>query len=183
MKKLLLAALLSSVCLTAFSQTVHATNRVSLYSDAALSECILSDSSPRMATIYLAETSYEATCLGRFRVAASSGFTGVWLADASPFPKIGTSQTDLSVCFEACMVGQFLVVSITYQLFGTSTCSDLSIEAAPGFSEPICSTCSFHIVPCSGYDPVHVNCQGPFNCDPVATEATTWGQVKALYRH
>ena len=80
------------------------------------------------------------------------------------------------------MDNRFLVLTMTYELIGTSTCSELSIVAVPDFSEPICTGCWFSEEPCWGYDPVHVNCEGAFNCNPVAVEPTTWGRVKALYR-
>ena len=181
MRPLLSAAVISGVCLTSLSTQAHATYRISIYSDATLSECTLSDASPRVTSVYVAETSDEATGL-RFRVAASPGFTGVWLAETSPFTTIGDSQTDLSIGFGSCMGGHFLALTISYQLFGTSTCSDLSIVAAPGFPEPLCTSCSFHEVRCSGLDPLHVNCSGSFDCNPVPVESSTWGRVKALYR-
>lgn len=181
MRRLLSAAVIAGACLTGLSTQAHATHRISIYSDATLSECTLSDASPRVTSVYVAETSDQATGL-RFGVAADPGFTGVWLAETSPFTTIGNSQTDLSIGFGACMAGQFLVLTIDYQLFGTSTCSNLSIVAAPGFLEPICTSCLFHEVPCSGLDPLHVNCSGSFDCNPVPVESSTWGRVKALYR-
>ncbi len=158
------------------------TGRISIYSDTALTECTLSDASPRVANIYIAETSlYGATGL-RFRIAESPGFTGVWLSEASPYHPIGTSRTDLSMGFGACLLGRFAVLTMTYQFYGTSTCSDLSIVAAVGQREPICTSCSFGEWPCEGYDALHVNCSGSFNCNPVLVESSTWGGVKALYR-
>lgn len=130
---------------------------------------------------YVAETSEEATGL-RFRIAADPGFTGVWLSETSPFLTVGNSQADLSIGFNSCMVGHFPVLTISYQLFGTSTCSTLSIVAAPGFLEPLCISCSFHEVKCSGLDPLHVNCTGSFDCNPVPVQSSTWGRVKALYQ-
>jgi hypothetical protein len=181
MKLLLSAAVIAGVCLATLSTRAHATFRISLYSDAALSECTLSDASPSVINVYVAETSDEATGL-QFRVAADPGFTGVWVSDSSPFFTIGNSQTDLSIGFGACMVGHFQVLTIRYQLFGTSTCSKLSIVATPGFAEPLCTACSFVEVRCSGYEALHVNCSGSFDCNPVPVEPSTWGSVKALYR-
>ena len=179
-EKLALAVIALLVCTPAF---VHAFDRLSIYFDAALAECTLSDSSPRMANIYVAEaSSYGATGL-RFRIAASPGFTGVWLGETSPFTKIGSSQTDLSLGFGACLVGHFAVLTVTYQLFGTSTCSNLAIAPASGFPVPICTGCQFDERLCLGYDPLHVNCSDPVNCNPVAVESVTWGQIKALYRN
>jgi len=156
--------------------------RLALYSDSALSDCTLDDYAPRIMSIYVAETSHEATGV-RFRIAASPGFTGVWVSETTPFFKLGDSQTDLSIGFGQCLDGHFLVLTMTYQLFGTSTCSTLSIGPPPGFPVPLCTSCVFHEVSCAPPGALHVNCQGGVNCNPVATEPTTWGKVKALYRN
>jgi hypothetical protein len=156
--------------------------RVSIYSDEALSECTLSDTSPRVATIYVSESSSLGATGLRFRIAESAGFTGVWLGETTPYSAVGNSRTDLSLGFGTCMLGHFPVLTVDYQLFGTSTCSDLAIVAAVGFQVPICTGCTADEQLCTGYDPLHVNCIGPFTCAQLATESTTWGKVKSLYR-
>jgi hypothetical protein len=155
--------------------------RVEIYADPALTQCTLSDTSPRTANIYVSETAYLDEGV-RFRVAASSGFTGVWLSEVSPFYSEGNSQSDVSIIFGTCLESQVTVLTATYQLFGTSTCSTLSVAAANGFREPICFHCNFEY-PCEGYISLHVNCAGSSDCNPLAIEPTTWGRVKALYRN
>jgi hypothetical protein len=178
-RKLALVLAVGVMCAPEFA---FGTGRVSIYSDAALTQCTLSDASPVIGNIYVAESStFGATGL-RFRIAESSGFTGVWLSESSPYYPIGSSRSDLSLGFGACLVGKFPVLSMTYQFYGTSTCSDLSIAAAVGFPVPICTSCSFGEWPCEGFDTLHVNCSGSFNCNPVPVEPNTWGSVKALYR-
>jgi hypothetical protein len=158
--------------------------RVEIYADPALTQCTLADTSPGTANIYVSETSISGDTGLRFRIAPSAGFTGVWISESSPFVKIGNSQTDLSIGFANCEVGQFTVLTAQYQLFGTSACGTLSIAPANGFPLPICTYCSFGEYPCEGFVPLHVNCGGSFNCNPpVSTEPTTWGRVKALYRN
>ena len=156
--------------------------RLSLYSDAAFTECTLSDTAPGTVNVYMAEWSDQGATGLRFRIDANAGFTGVWLSETSPFGVIGNSPTDIAIGFGQCMTHRFLVLTMTYELFGTSTCSDLSIVAAPGLPEPICHGCIFSEMRCYGYDPVHVNCAGSFDCNPVPAESSTWGRVKALYR-
>lgn len=174
---------LFGACLLILPVHVLGFGTMSMHSDAGLNDCTLSDASPGLANVYIAEYSDDGATGVRFRVAASTGFTGVWLGETSLFTTIGSSPADVSIGFNQCMVGKFVVLSMTYQLFGTSTCSDLSIVAPPGFPEPLCSWCVFHEAPCSAFRPLHVNCEGPFECNPVATESTTWGRVKALYRN
>jgi hypothetical protein len=179
----LVAVFVLSLSVVVAPALVYGDGWVSLFSDASLENCTLSDSSPGEVNVYIAEFSPDGATGLRFRVAASPGFTGVWLSEVSPFLTIGTSVTDLAIGFGHCMVGQAVVLTMRYQLFGTSTCSDLSIVAPPGFPQPLCSWCVFNEAPCNGFRPLHVNCAGPFECNPVATESATWGKVKALYRN
>jgi len=64
-------------------------------------------------------------------------------------------------------------------LFGTSTeCSTLDVAPAAGFPCVVATSGGGCIDEICVYDVggLHVNC-------PVATEPTTWGKVKALYRN
>jgi len=177
--KLIVAAIVGLACAPALA---FGGGYLSLYSDAALTGCTLSDTAPGVVNVYVTDLVYGFSGL-RFRIAASPGFTGVWLSDTSPFTTIGNSQTDMSIGMGSCQEGQVLVLTMAYQLFGTSTCSQLSFAAAPatGLSQPICLDCSFDME-CSGYTSLHVNCSGSFGCNPLPVEPSTWGSVKAFYR-
>ncbi|HKW14440.1 MAG TPA: hypothetical protein VJS69_08145 [Candidatus Krumholzibacteria bacterium] len=175
--KLIVAAIVALACLPSLA---FGDGYLSLYSDASHTDCALSDTAPAVANVYMVDFGYAINAL-RFRIAASPGFTGAWLSETSPFTTIGNSQTDMSMSFGSCLIGQVLVLTMTYQLFGTSTCSQLSVEAPSGLSDPICLDCSFG-TECAGYFPLHVNCSGSFGCDPLPVKPTTWGSVKALYR-
>jgi hypothetical protein len=181
--KALLSAVIVPVILLAIPALVFGVTQIEVYSDASLTQCTLADTSPHVSTIYVSETSHEGATGLRFRIAESAGFTGVWLADASPFVTVGSSRTDLSIGFGICEVNQFTVLTMSYQFFGTSTCSMVSIAPAQGQREPICTYCSFGEWPCSGYVSLHVNCDGSFGCNPVSVEPSTWGRVKSLYRN
>jgi hypothetical protein len=155
--------------------------RLQIYSDAALTDCTLSDAVSATVNIYVADYDWDGSTGARFRIAASNGFTGVWLGETSPFTTVGTSPTDFSVGYANCMVGKWLILKMTYQLFGSSACSTLSIAPAVGFPVQFCTYCSFGEYPCWGFDDLHVNCGG--NCSPVATAPATWGKIKSLYRN
>lgn len=178
MRAVLSTVLIAVICVLSVPARA---GRLQIYSDAALTQCTLSDAAPATVNIYVAEHSWDGATGSRFRIAASGGFTGAWLGEISPFVTIGTSPTDVSIGYGYCGVGTFLVLKMTYQLFGTSTCSTLSVAPAVGFPVPICTYCFFGEYPCEGYDDLHVNCSG--TCGPVATEPATWGKVKALYRN
>lgn len=70
-----------------------------------------------------------------------------------------------------------LVLTMSYQFFGTSgACSQITIGPAPGILVPFA---------------ISLGCWDPVECEAgtlrvnctVATESTTWGRVKALYRN
>ena len=180
MRSLLSAAVLAGFLLASVSRPAGGQLRLRLYSDSAFTQCTLSDAAPGVVNVYVAEEAFLSVAV-RFRVVASPGFTGVWLSDATPYSFFGSSQTDLGIHFGGCKSGKFLIVTMAYQLFGTSTCGELAIAPPAGFTVPICFDC-FDELPCLG-SALHVNCPGPFDCDPVAIEPNTWGRVKALYRN
>lgn len=176
--KLVLAAIVGLACTPALALSQE---NLRLYADPAFTQCTLSDAAPGVVSVYVAMTVSDADWV-RFRVAASSGFTGVWLSDASPFFLLGSSQTDLGVAFNNCLGGTFLVLTMAYQLFGTSTCSELAIAPPVGFPVPFFDSCFFAEYPLWHNSPLHVNCDGSLDCNPVPVESSTWGRVKALYR-
>ncbi|HKW14439.1 MAG TPA: hypothetical protein VJS69_08140 [Candidatus Krumholzibacteria bacterium] len=151
-----------------------------IYSDAALTDSTISDSSPRIVNFYVVEKGYFSGATGvRFSTEPTAGFTGVWLGDATSYFKMGTSPTDIAVGYAACIPPPILVITMTYQLYGTSApCSELRI-APPACCSGVVAPdvdCSFGEGQITDLRSLHINC-------PVVTEPTTWGRVKALYRN
>jgi len=161
--------------------TPAAAERLSIYSDAALTQYTIDDSAPQVVTLYVAGFMFGSTGV-RFSVRPRPGFTGVWLSDSSSFVTVGSSPTDVAVGFGTCIDGSVTILTMSYQLFGTSSaCSELHPAPANGFSNAVSTT------QCGGYesaigqlDKLYANCSNP--PPPVATEPTTCGRVKALYR-
>ncbi len=182
MKALLSAVLVSFAVALSVPAVVFGFSRLQVYADPALTQCTLADTSPRVAHIYVSATSYQCGTGARFRVAESPGFTGVWTGEVSSYVPVGNSRTDVAIGFGTALTGQITLLDMTYQLVGTSTCSTISIAPPLGDSVPECTGCLFVILPCTIGEPLHVNCDGSFNCNPVSTEPSTWGRVKALYR-
>lgn len=154
--------------------------KLSILSDVALMDSTITDNVPRVVNFYVLET-YDlngATGVGWFSVEPDPGFTGVWLADTTPFVHLGTTPTSFTVGYGACIPSPVLVVTMTYQLFGTSACTALRIVPPDGFPFVVAPDvgCHFSEGPIRDFGALHIN------CDPVATEPTTWGKVKALYR-
>jgi hypothetical protein len=151
---------------------------IEIFSDEALTQKTLADTQPRLVDIYLVHTTYGSTGCS-LRIAASAGFTGVWVSESSSWLTLGTTQTGFDFTYAMCLAGSATIVKVTYQLFGTSAaCSSLRVAAHPrvvfGGDNPICDHC-FGEYPLPG-GTLPVNCT-------VGTESTTWGKVKALYRN
>ena len=153
----------------------HAYGDLVIYSDDALTDTTLNDNAPRIVKLHVVHKNHIGSVGVRFAVTASPGFTGVWLADESPYVEIGNSPTDISIGYGTCAPAGLKILTMTYELFGTSgPCSSLKVVPAAGFLSAICLEC-FYEYPCCKLGTLHVNCA-------VATEPTTWGKVKALYR-
>jgi len=151
--------------------------KLRIYSDVALTDSTLNDHSPRVANLYIVHDMFGGTGI-RFRIAPSAGFTGVWLSETSPFVTVGNSGSDLSIGYGSCLFGPVLVLTVTYQFFGTSSaCSEAHISPPPGFGCVLAASYGCAFVEICVYDLGVL----PVNC-PIAVESTTWGRVKALYR-
>lgn len=150
-----------------------------IYSDAALTDSNLIDDSPRIVNLYVVERGTFRGATGvRFAVEGGPGFTGVWLSDATTHFKVGTSPIDIAVAYGACIPPPIVVITMTYELFGTSSpCSELRVVPPACCSGVVAPDveCSFTEGQITDLRSLRVNC-------PVATEPTTWGKVKALYR-
>jgi hypothetical protein len=178
MKNHLLSA---SMALLLFGTPASA-DRLSIYSDAALTQYTIDDSVPRVVTLYVAGYLFESSGV-RFSVRPGPGFTGVWLSDTSAFYPYGSSPTDIAIGFGRCVTSRsVLILTMSYQMFGTSSpCSELRAAPPDGFLYAIGTQCGADEVIIWPLDKLYANCPNP-PIPPVATESSTWGKVKSLYR-
>jgi len=161
--------------------------RLGLYSDVALSECTLADSSPRIADVYVVHSvtgsaaAFDGAISIMFQLGSSAGFTGTWLEDVLPagMAAVGTSQSGIIIGYP-CSHSSLVVLKIRYQMHGTSSsCS--AVEAIPN---AITWTCFYGDELPVDNGRLVVNSNQSCSCDmPVATESSTWGRVKAMYRN
>ena len=150
--------------------------RLAIFADEGLTQSTLEDNVPRIASLYVLDSGDYSTGV-IFATEPSPGFTGVWLGDVSDFLVFGNSQTSISIGYGSCHPLPVVALTMTYQLLGTSVCSELRItppDGTPCVLSPD-TGCAWleHCITDLGH--LGVNC-------PVATESTTWGSVKALYR-
>lgn len=174
------SVLLMLLCLLCFARAAYAGYwELHIYSDTALTETSINDDTPRIVNFYVVEKgSFQGATGARFAVEPGPGFTGVWLSDTTTHFKVGSSPTDVSVAYAACIPPPILVLTMSYQLFGTSSpCSELRIVPPDHFQCAISSDmdCLFVEACITDLRTLTANC-------PVPTQPSTWGRVKALYR-
>jgi len=161
--------------------------------------CTLTDSGPAIRTVYVLHTFSLGAIASRFRIMNGPGATLTYLSETHPFAStIGDTQTGVSICYGGCFSGEHLIATVTYMGYGTSgLCSKLLVVPHPLSQTVEAINCNFDPVPTYVQD-LAINtatgtCGCPlvhsfpgaaqaFTCDPVATQPTTWGSVKALYR-
>jgi len=185
MKRVLCTVFLA--CLpTAGSANPALVGRISLYSDAASTQCTLADNEPRLGEVFIVHNTnpYDAYLIS-FQLTASPGFAGSWVQDVVPagMSAVGTSPNGIAIHYQACRKGDVSILRATYQLFGTSSqCSFVRASAYPGFGFIEASGCSFEMYEVAGGALV-VNPNETCPCpEPVPVQTSTWGHVKALYR-
>jgi hypothetical protein len=106
-------------------------------------------------------------------VTAHAGFTGVWLGEETRFWFVGTSPAGITIQYQ-CKPTPVLVLTITYELFGTSEqCSYLRVEPHPE-DGAWANSCDEEFLEWVG-GTLTVNCS-------ISTEETTWSRIKSLYR-
>ena len=156
--------------------------KIELYADANRTTCELVDQGTTLQTIYVFQTgSFQSTGV-RFRVTKPACWTGAtWVGDMTPFVALGNSQTDWSVAYGVCKTLPVLIGQINFFATGASQpCCELLAQPATQF---VYTNCSFGEYPLVAGQKVVVNATDACRCQsPLATEPTTWGRVKSLYR-
>ena len=168
-----------ALVLLGVASSADAERSLSIFSDAALTNSSLDDNVPGIVSLYVVDTGFQGATGVRFSTEPTAGFTGVWMSDASPYVSIGNSQTRIDIGYGTCYPAPVLALTMTYQMFGTSSaCSELRIVPPDGWTWVVAPDvdCSFMEGIITDLRSLRVNCA-------LATEPTTWGRVKALYRN
>jgi hypothetical protein len=161
------------------------------------SDCIL-DRDPGLRSVYVRLTFNSGATGARFRVELDPGVTMTYVSESSPYTTLGYALSGISICFGGCLTGEPLIETITFMSYSTdATCSQVRIVPHPAAQTVEVRKCNGSVVaayakplqivphgtiPCPCPTPVlFPGTPSAFDCAPVATEATTWGRVKALY--
>ena len=183
MKKFVLTAML--LVLVVAATPALAQEGLGLYADAAGLSCSVTDLvDGAVKRIYVVHKNSAGASGSEFLVDASSTTLAQF---ASTVPagmlSIGSSDTGISIAYQECKIGSFLVLTISFDAFGTTApCSYVRMLPDPNAVPPVriwadCNSLT-HDFP-GGVAIVNedVTCQ----CN-VAIEQTTWGTIKAMYR-
>ena len=180
-------ACLLVVAALAVPATAHSTEAIQIAADEQGLNCMLSDAPPRVVDVYVLVRSLVGVTAASFRVWQSPGFTGqlsgVTVSDASYF-WLGDVESGVDVAFAACLTGQVPVARLTYVVLGTSeSCSYLDVLAKVDdeMGTPWLLDCAFMVTPPAVWA-LAINWVNGCGICPNATQQTTWGAVKALYR-
>jgi hypothetical protein len=184
MKLSILIFLLAFVGIDATRAAAQAPGNITVFGDQAASTCSVTDTAPQVLTLYVFHTNFSGMAISDFRLTASSGFLATYLSETYSQPgHFGDFRNGISFGYGVCANGPLLLGSISYQGHGTSeVCSYLDVVAWR-FPWPATEDCIFEDYPAPPLGKLYVN-PSP-QCQPycaVATEPTTWGSVKALYR-
>jgi len=160
------------------------TAQLELFSDANGTACSLSDAAG-LVTVYVVQTTGEVTSGVRFSAPKPACWNATWAGDDyGPLGgESGNSQTVADVAYGECRTPPTLVVQMRFLSVGaTPACCAYNTLDAVIYSD--CIFPAFHDHPLeTGPRSVTINPDASCPCQlPVATEPTTWGRVKSLYR-
>jgi hypothetical protein len=164
-----------------------AAERLSLYSDPAMTNCALLDDVPGLKVVYVGQETFVGAIASQFRVRTPDCWIGASFVSSAPAPgfgAIGNAPDDMIVTYDVCYSGAFLVATITYlSTAEPSPCCWIYLEKGP--SAPldgiVSLDCTFipHVV--TGSFRLIINPDVSCLCSNPA-RSSTWGSLKALYR-
>jgi hypothetical protein len=186
LKSIVIAAAITLVsCVVARAQTA----KIDLYADNNRASCEIADQGTALHTVYVFMTGNASATGVRFAAPKPACWIGAtWVGDQivpGGSAAIGNSQGDWSIAWSPCRPLPLLVGQINYFATGASSpCCDY-LPQAPGniLTIFVWTDCSFEERPLTVGQKVVVNPSAACRCQsPLATEPSTWGRVKSLYR-
>jgi hypothetical protein len=181
MKQMLLVAILS---LAFTGQAAAQANKIELYTDVNRSSCEVADQGFALVTIHAFETGPTKSTAIRFKAAKGACWAGAtWVGDTTDYVQVGNSQTDLSVAYGFCLQPPIHVAQINFIVTGgaAACCELVATQSFPGAF--VHTDCLFGEYAITAGQKVVINPNDSCRCQqPLATEPSSWGRVKALYR-
>jgi hypothetical protein len=153
--------------------SVATADHIGIYSDATGTTCVLSSGVTTTSAV-IHKFSQGATG-SRWHIDASD-LTGTIVTFSTPYSTVGSVNSDLTVDYGTCLSGSIVLGTLLMNATGGT----LSVRPALFFTDILYADCSFGEHYASGGHAC-VACSDPCGVAD-ATEAATWGSVKALYR-
>ena len=160
--------------------------QIDLHGDANAFSCSINDIGTGPITVYVFHNLTGGSQASRFRISTSASFTGVYVSEQFPpsFIAVGELATGVIISYSTCLTGSFAIAAIHFVGSGTSLpCSYLEVEPAPGRDAIEVADCVNGINTTATHGRLYVN--PDLGCEEwciLATEGSTWGKIKALYR-
>jgi len=168
MKKVLLLTL-AVLMISSVAMADH----LGVYSDCTGSSCLVAPGF--QSTTAVVHKFSLGTTLSRWKVTVPAGSNVFSFTTQNSYPALGTATTDIAVAYGTCLTGSFCVGTFA----AIWAPGEIQVTIADGQSMIIYAACDFGEHPATGGSAwVGV----PGDCREVATEQSTWGSVKALYR-
>jgi len=124
----------------------------------------------------------ESAAESRFRIAQPPEWTFITFTNTPGYVPIGSALTDVRVGYGECVNTPIIIGTVLcFANQAAPPCSQFQILAPVGLPSVVGYDCSFVEYSTVGLGAV-VNPQASCCCQCLATESSTWGSVKALYR-
>lgn len=154
--------------------SVAMADHIGVYTDGTATACLLAPGFTSTATVV--QKFSTGSSAARFKVVLPAGSS--FFSFSTPYTTSGGLTTDLSVGYSPCLSGSFVVGQIVAIL----TPGTISVAASDLQSNIFWLDCDFIQHNGTGGHATVGASGNPQDCGEVATEPSTWGQVKALYR-
>ena len=187
MRKILTIALALTLC-----SGVAMADQLGVFTDQAGTDCSFAPANFALATLYLVLDSNGATA-SKFMVSDAAGMTPTGSSVTAGFLAIGSYSTGIEIAYPVCQNGKIVIGTLGYfhQLEAMDCSRTVQIVAHPGSQVPgevVMVDCN---LPFGNIEVAQGGrawggadseaCGGCFE-PTVATQQSTWGGVKALYR-
>lgn len=187
MKKVLMLALALTMCAGAASA-----DHIGIYGDQAGGNCWLTGlvAPPGSNSFYVVHKLNVGSTASQFRVNDTSGLFATTQTFPAGYLTIGTWNTDLSIAYGGCVIGDHVVATLSFLWFGAPANCGQTLAIVPAPTSPIpgevalvdCAVPSGNLeTATAGTGYLLPGCVTG-SCDPNAATTSTWGQIKSLYR-
>lgn len=187
MKRFLTVIFALAVC-----ASVAQADHIGIYSDQAGAQCWFSSlvAPPGSNTAYVIHRFNVGSTASQFKVNDTSGLFATSQTFPAAYLTIGTWNTDLSIAYGGCVIGDHVVATLNFLWFGAPVNCGQTLAVAPAPTTPIpgevalvdCAQPSGNLeTATAGTFYLLAGCGDA--CDlGTPAEESSWGKIKALYR-